>query len=122
MLTSINGLGASLAWNAQTLDDRAVAYLRDRELPLWPLWISEIAELELLLAVPERNLTAALAAVPSLNPIGRLTEATSVTVSVDGRTIPVDPHGLPSFAKTEESSRLEQAFDVLSQIQELGLP
>lgn len=121
-LTTLNGLGASLEWNPRTLDDRAAAYLRDKELPLWPLWISEIAELELLAAIPECNLAEALAAVPSLNPIGRLTEATGMTVSVDGRTIPVDPHGLPSFAKVEDGSRLQQALDVLADIRELGLP
>ncbi len=122
MLTSLNGLGASLDWNPATLDDRAVTYLREKELPLWPLWISEIAELELLLAVPECNRDAARAAVPSLNPIGRLTAESGVTVAVDGRSIPVDPHNLTSFVKTEEQSRLEQALDMLNEIRELGLP
>jgi thiamine monophosphate kinase len=122
MLTALNGLGARLDWNPQTLDDGAVAYLRDKDLPLWPLWISEIAELELLLAIPERNLAAALAAVPSLNPIGRLTASTGVTVAVEERTISVDPHGVPSLVRTEASSRLETALDVLAEIRELGLP
>lgn len=122
MLTTLNHLGASLSWNPQTLDDDAVAYLRERNLPLWPLWISEIAELELLLAIPEENLAAALEAVPSLNPIGHLTETAGVTVTFDGRAIPVDPHGLPSFANAEEGARLEQAFNVISEIRELGLP
>lgn len=122
MLTSLNGLGASLEWNPNTLDEDATAYLRDKGLPLWPLWISEIAELELLLAIPPRHLDEALTAVPSLNPIGQLTEAPGVSVTFAQRTIPIDPHDLPSFQKAEEGARMERVLAMLSDIQELGLP
>jgi thiamine monophosphate kinase len=122
MLTSLNGLGVSLDWKPETLDDGAVAYLSESGLPLWLLWLSDISDYELLVTVPERNLAAARAAVPSLNPIGRLTESTGATVAVDGRTIPIDLDALPSFGKTAEGSRMERVLGVLSDIQELGLP
>lgn len=122
MLATINGLGASLQWNPATLDHRSVRYLRDREYPLWSLWISEIADYELLLAVPERNLAAAREAVPSLNPIGTLTASAEMTVGVGGRTIPVDPQALPKFGDTDPGARVQQALDVLADINRLGLP
>lgn len=122
MLTNLNGLGAELDWNPQTLDERATAYFRDRELPLWPIWISEIADYQLMVAVPPRHLDAALAAVPDMNVVGRLTASPGVSVTVDGRSIPLDLESLPSFGDTEEGSRLAQALEILSAIRELGLP
>lgn len=120
MLASLNGLGVQLQWNEATLDEQAVAYVRDKQAPLWSLWVSDISDYELLVAVPERNLAAAREAVPSLNPIGRLTASTESSVEVDGRSIPLDLDALPTFGKS--GSAQEEVIAMLTSIHELGLP
>lgn len=106
-LADVNGMGARLVWNEQSLDRDAVAYFRKAGLPLWWLWLAEHAEFELLLTIPPASLVAARAVVPDLHEIGELTVDPVVTVAIGDRVVPLDLADLPTFSGMASQARVE---------------
>lgn len=122
MLSSQNGLGAALRWVPDLVEPRAATFFRDRGLPLWLTWFSELSDYELLLTVPEAEWPAAKAAVPELTEIGRMTDEPEFTLAVDDRTIPIDLSDVGRFTRAEHSERAGMLADLLTEITTLGLP
>lgn len=122
ILTGVSGVGAALEWNPDTLDQGAAAYYRAREFPLWLLWVAEISEYELLVALPEDVWPAARRAVPSLRRIGVVTEDRETSVSVDGRDIELDLSGLGDVARAPADERAGIAVSLIEQTRAKGLP
>jgi thiamine-monophosphate kinase len=106
-LTSANGVGAALTWNPDSLDGEAAAYFRRADLPLWWLWLAEHADFELVAAVPKRMWSQASAAVKPLHVIGEVVGEPNVTVTVDGRTTPLELDDLPTFSGLPPDDQLE---------------
>jgi thiamine-monophosphate kinase len=122
ILTGVSGVGAALEWNPDTLDAGAAAYFRARELPLWLLWVAEISEYELLVALPEEAWLAARRAVPSLRRIGVLTDDRETSVTVDGREISLDLSGLGDLARAPAEERANVAIELIAATRADGLP
>lgn len=122
ILTGVNGLGAALEWDPDTIHPSAFAFYAERMLPLWLLWVAEISEYELLLAIPEHNWEAACRAVPSLRRIGVLTGEPEATVAVDGRTVELDLAGLGDLARAPAEERMGIALNLIEQTRAKGLP
>lgn len=78
-LRTLNGVGLELHWNPDSLDPRAVEYCKQREIPLWLLWLGEHGDFELLLAIPSEKLTDAKRLCPELHVIGRAVKDPQVT-------------------------------------------
>lgn len=122
LLASLNGLGAELEWSPATLDERGAAYFAGKGLPLWLIWVAEVADYELLLTIPHHRLTTARAAVPSLNPVGRLSAEPGLSVWVDGRSVPLTPEDIPSFDRADVGGYGELLAKVVLACGEKGLP
>lgn len=125
LLASLNGLGAALEWNVSTLDPLAVAYFERRGVPLWLSWLSEAADYELVMAVPESRLEPARAAAGSVGlcPIGRLVPEPGVTLSVDGAPgVPIDLDRLGAIAAAPPDARVGLLAELIATSRAHGLP
>jgi thiamine-monophosphate kinase len=125
LLASLNGLGAALEWEAASLDPAAAAYLSRRGVPLWLGWLSEAADYELVMSVPESRLSDARRAAGSVGlwPIGRLVEGSGVTLSAGGGpAVPIDVGLLGAIAAAPPSERLGLLAELISTSRAQGLP
>lgn len=121
-LAELNGLGASLRWSDETLDERATAYLSARGLPLWLAWVIEISDFELVVALPPDAVERARAEVAPLVPIGRLTGAPGLGIELDGEDVPLDGSLFPSLARTPAEHRAQAFADLVAAARARGLP
>ena len=81
-LSMINQIGLELQWNSFTLDERAIQYCEQRDIPLWLLWIGEHGDFELIAAISPDKLSLAKCLVPDLQVLGRAVKAED-EISVD---------------------------------------
>lgn len=121
-LAALNGLGAALRWNPDTLDPRATEYLTARGLPLWLAWVVELSDFELVVALPPEQLERARAEVTPLEPIGRVTDGPGLTIEIDGAEAALGEELYPSLARTPAGERAAAYAELLAAIHERGLP
>lgn len=121
-LARLNGLGASLTWNPDAVDQRAAEYFAGNDLPLWLAWWAEVGDYELVLAVPETRWRAACAAVPSLRRIGHLTTSTEITLATESATFTLDLAGRARFATADRGEHAALLRQAVTDMRTQGLP
>lgn len=89
-LRSMNDVEFDLTWNEQTLDPKAVAYCKERNIPLWLLWLGEHGDFELVAGVPLAKWKEAQARVPGLQQIGVVNTLNYSKISVGELTRRID--------------------------------
>lgn len=70
-LYSLNNIGFELLWNPEILDERSVQYCKQRNIPLWFLWIGEHGDFELIFTISPANYLKVKEVCPHIHIIGR---------------------------------------------------
>jgi thiamine-monophosphate kinase len=73
ILRELNQVGFKLVWNAKSLSPESLEFCLKARLHPALLWMSDLGDLQILVAIPEKNLSKVLKLAPELLPLARAT-------------------------------------------------
>lgn len=71
ILKEINHVGFKVSWNEKSLSKEALRFCKSEKIHPLILWMSDLGDLQTLVAIPEKQLVKALTQEPDLLPIAR---------------------------------------------------
>ncbi len=81
ILKEINHVGFKVSWNEKSLAKEAFRFCKNENIHPLMLWMSDLGDLQTLVAIPEKNLVRALTQEPDLLPIARAVDyKTGITI------------------------------------------
>lgn len=114
-LCALNGVGARLFWNQDTLDEQAVSFAQQHNLPLWALWVAEHGDYQLLAAVDRDKVSGVKGLV-----VGEVTSACAIELYDRGRTLSVDPDWGQLVAQTHPAEYSARCSSLMQEFRERG--
>ena len=84
ILSEINHVGFKTVWNEKTISKLAMKFCINQKIHPLLLWMSDLGDLQTLVAISEKNLSKALKLEPDLLPIARATDyANGITIQYE---------------------------------------
>lgn len=122
-LLDLNGAGLELRWAPELISEPARKYCKERDIPLWTLWVAEHGDYQLVLSIAPENLEKAKASVPDLHVLGQVVRERGMRMKFsESRTEAIDPHLARSLLKANNHDVSKALNGLIEIFKERGFP